>query len=219
MMTGQHSLVADYLQRLQADAVARLPRERADELVADIADHLDEAERRGGEADLRNAIDRLGTPGELVDAAGGETQVVGGPLTEAGAQRSEQPARPDGRGDIAAVVCLAASLVTGVVWPLSVLLLVAGVVLLLMSRRFTVIDKVLGMVAYVVLGGPLLALVLGAAAFRGQSCVQTTTEVGDTSQTCTSAGASPVYGIAVLAAVIAFDVYVTWRLSRRLRRP
>jgi Domain of unknown function (DUF4190)/HAAS len=64
-------LVDDYLRRMDAAASA-LPAHRRDELVSEIRDHLLEGLRRApasGEAAVRNLLERLGPPEEIVAAA------------------------------------------------------------------------------------------------------------------------------------------------------
>jgi uncharacterized membrane protein len=64
-------LVDDYLRRLDAAASA-LPAHRRDELITEIRDHLQEALRQapaGDEAAVRNVLERLGPPEEIVAAA------------------------------------------------------------------------------------------------------------------------------------------------------
>jgi uncharacterized membrane protein len=64
-------LVDDYLRRLDA-AASVLPTHRRDELVAEICGHLNEALRQiaaGDETAVRNVLERLGPPEEIVAAA------------------------------------------------------------------------------------------------------------------------------------------------------
>jgi hypothetical protein len=64
-------LVDDYLRHLDAAASA-LPAHRRDELVSEIRDHLQEALRQapaGDEAAVRDVLERLGSPEEIVAAA------------------------------------------------------------------------------------------------------------------------------------------------------
>ena len=64
-------LVDDYLRRLDAAASA-LPAHRREELVSEIGDHLQEGLRQapaGDEAAVRNMLERLGPPEEIVSAA------------------------------------------------------------------------------------------------------------------------------------------------------
>jgi hypothetical protein len=71
-----HPLVAGYLRSLEGAAKV-LPRRERDELVTEIRMHLDEALPPGAtEADVRNALDALGAPWDIVAAAGGETTAV-----------------------------------------------------------------------------------------------------------------------------------------------
>jgi HAAS len=63
-------LVAEYLQRLEA-AAATLPPGRQSELVAEVREHIDAALQEGGvrdEVHVRNVLERLGTPAEIVAA-------------------------------------------------------------------------------------------------------------------------------------------------------
>jgi hypothetical protein len=64
-------LVDDYLRRLDA-AASRLPADQREELVSEIRDHLQEALRQtpaGDQAAVPNALERLGSPEEIVAAA------------------------------------------------------------------------------------------------------------------------------------------------------
>lgn len=136
-MTTLHTdpLVADYLRRLEA-AAAGLPRQRRTELVAQIREHVDEALRATGspgEADVRNVLERLGPPQEIVDAAG-------------------EPADPPverSRVGALEIVALVALLVPFAGWLL-------GSVLVLVSRAWTSRERVIG------LSLPLLAFLLTA---------------------------------------------------------
>jgi uncharacterized membrane protein len=61
-----HPLVRGYLRELHEN-VRTLPRAHRDELVQQIEEHLDEAIAPGSsEADVRNALDRLGRPEAIV---------------------------------------------------------------------------------------------------------------------------------------------------------
>jgi hypothetical protein len=94
-------LVDDYLRRLAAAASA-LPAQRRDELMSEIRDHLQEALRdapASDEAAVRNVLERLGPPEEIVSAA-----------TEPGS--SDQLAAPFRETNGAAIV----SVLLGVFW-------------------------------------------------------------------------------------------------------
>lgn len=76
MIATAHPLVEGYLRSLEGAAKV-LPRRERDELVAEIRAHLDEAvPPSASEADVRNAIDALGAPWDIVAAAGGEKPTV-----------------------------------------------------------------------------------------------------------------------------------------------
>src|SRR6266702_602019 len=71
MNVHSDELVDDYLRRLDAAASA-LPAHRREELISEIRDHLEEAMRRepaSDEAAVRNVLERLGLPEEIVSAA------------------------------------------------------------------------------------------------------------------------------------------------------
>lgn len=67
-----HPLVADYLARLEAEARV-LPEDRRAELVAEVRGHIDAALAEAGGTDesaVRNVLERLGPPSEIVVEAG-----------------------------------------------------------------------------------------------------------------------------------------------------
>lgn len=149
-MTPMDDLVDDYLERL--DRAARvLPDERRVELVAEIREHVAQARAATGqdEAAARTALDRLGSPEEIV-AAAREDLPPAGPA----APPSYAPA-PRGTGlEVAAVLLLTVgSLVPVVGW-------LVGVVLLWLSSLWRTREKVLG--TLVVPFGPGGLLTFGA---------------------------------------------------------
>ena len=113
-------LVDDYLQRLE-DAAAHLQRSRRAELIAEIRGHIEAALREedaAGEVAVRNVLERLGPPEEIVEAAGPP------PADTAPSQKLE-------------IVALVALLVPFLGW-------VVGVVLVAVSRAWTNRDKLIG---------------------------------------------------------------------------
>ncbi len=218
MMTDreQHALVTDYLARLRAEAALRLPPDRAEELVADIRDHLGEAVPPGaGEAEVRTALDRVGDPRDLVDEAGGSTALPRTPTAV--------PAESN-RLEVAALVCLVASLVLFIAFPVAALLLIAGLVMLLLSKRWTTVDKVLGAVAYAVLGAPALLFAGFGLTFvtYTQGCSQQMDAAGNSTSepVCSSSGGHlpPWLLMTVGVAWLAYQLYVALRLGRGARR-
>lgn len=131
-------IVDDYLRRLE-EAAAHLQRARRVELVAQIREHVDAAlrqEQAAGQADVRNVLERLGAPEEIVEAAerapDGDTSRVG-------------------KLDLAALIALLVPFIG----------LVLGPVLVVISRAWSGRDKLLGiLLAYL----PLLILGLGITA-------------------------------------------------------
>ncbi len=131
-MTTVHTnaLVTAYLRRLE-QAAAPLTRSRRAELVAEIREHIDDAlleDGAAGEAAVRNVLERLGPPEEIVAAAG--------------------PAqRQSGRLELAAMIALAIPFVGWLV----------GVALVGASRAWTGREKAAG-IAIVLLPAIVFAL-------------------------------------------------------------
>lgn len=119
MTTHSNPLVADYLRQLER-ASAPLPRSRRRELLAEIREHIDDALLEAGAADevaVRNVLERLGPPEEIVAAAG---PAVG----------------PTGRAGVLEIVALVALAVPVVGW-------FVGIPLLIVSRAWPARDKVI----------------------------------------------------------------------------
>jgi hypothetical protein len=150
------SLVRDYLGRLHAAGWGLAPARR-DELVAEVSEHIGEALRaehaagNHGEAVVRNVLDRLGPPEEIVRAeTDGQPYGVGGaaPTGYAPYGSAESPAgvaTPYASGslwgpvEIFAVLLLSiGSFVLPVIGP------IIGVVLVWVSARWTRPQKVMG---------------------------------------------------------------------------
>jgi hypothetical protein len=164
MSTDDDQLVEDYLRELR-NAASVLPADRRDELVEEITAHIAEARQSDGSPmAVRNILDRLGDPADIVRAAAdtppGSPAWSGAPGSGAGhlVAAGPQPGRP-GALELAAVLFL---LLGGIVIPF--LGWVIGVVLLWLSPRWTTRDKLLGTLVW---PGGLLApalLVVAAAA-------------------------------------------------------
>lgn len=119
MTTHSNPLVADYLRQLER-ASAPLPRSRRRELLAEIREHIDDALLEAGAADevaVRNVLERLGPPEEIVAAAG---PAVG----------------PTGRAGVLEIVALVALAVPVVGW-------FVGIPVLVVSRAWPARDKVI----------------------------------------------------------------------------
>lgn len=140
MRTVTHPLVEDYLRRLEHEAHV-LPRRDQQELVAEIRTHVETALRTdASEADVRNVLDELGTPTEIVAAA--------------------QPSRPESTRGAREVFAVILILVGGLVLP--VVGWLVGVGLLLSSPLWSGRQKLLGILVWP--GG--LSFVLLVVVFR-----------------------------------------------------
>jgi len=140
-----HTLAEEYLERLDR-AAAHHPRARRRALVDELEAHIVEAlGPEPSEVEVRNVLERLGTPEEIVDA------------------EAPRPApRPRmGTKEWVAVVTLALGMLTfGLGW-------IVGLVLLLASRAWTVADKVVGTVLFAgtIVLVPALSLASGLSPF------------------------------------------------------
>ncbi|MGA4669265.1 HAAS signaling domain-containing protein [Propionibacteriaceae bacterium Y1923] len=209
MTALDHWFVVDYLARLRAEA-QRLPREQADELVADIENHLLDAFEQPPlsgdptEAQILEVLERLGTPAELVDAAGAPPMPP--PMNVAPTKTNR------GRAEAGAAVLLVLAALVFVLWFISIPMWVVGLVLLLVSSRWTPGQRVLGALSW----GTLLPMVwvMGATTAtvttcEGEGC--TPPEVGLTTLNYVAIGFTVVY--------LAFVVWASVRLIRAARQP
>jgi uncharacterized membrane protein len=75
--SARHPLVEDYLHDLERCA-ARLPRHQRDELVEEVREHLDAGLTEAtSDAEIRNLLDSLGTPDEIVEEAAPRSSMEG----------------------------------------------------------------------------------------------------------------------------------------------
>ena len=209
MMTAlDHPLVQDYLQRLHAESV-RLPVDEGRELEAQIREHLLAAlGDEPAETTVREALERLGAPATLVDEA------AGAPGT--GVPAGADPAHDSAWREVGALVLLVGSAFLFWLWPLAVPMWLAGIVLLVLSRRWGVSDKILGAL---VLGLGWVAPVLaGVMTFTVDA--QTCSTGADGAVSCTGGGDGGLSTTNIVAIVltVAFAVLYVWTLVRLARR-
>jgi hypothetical protein len=142
-MEADH-LVDDYLRRLE-HAAAHMQRARRTELVAEIRGHIETAlaqEQATGEAAVRNLLDRLGPPEEIVEAA--------------------EPPPGDRRAGRLEIVALLALILPVIGWMI-------GTILVFASRVWSRRDKLIGALLLLL---PILVLSLPfvAASAGGREC-------------------------------------------------
>lgn len=197
-------LAAAYLRRLRR-AARVLPRARRQELVDEIAEHIAQARasaavpgESGSEA-LRNALERLGEPRDIVAAAGGG----GG-----------QTARPAGL-EVAAVALLLTGGIVGLIIGIPGVIAGwgAGVLLLWVSPRWRWPDKLLGTLVWP--GGFAAVLLLGSLAGSAQVCSGGS---GIATRCSGSAGLPPWLAIPITVVAVAGPILVAIRLLVRARR-
>jgi uncharacterized membrane protein len=151
MMPTTHPLATDYLRRLDA-AAAVLPALDRDELVAQIRDHVDAGLAPDAtEADVRNLLDDLGSPEQIVAAARQENALVN--LLAADVQ-------PPRRIPVFEIVALMV-LVIGFLATPPLIGWIPGAALVLMSRVWTWRDKLIGIALLLV---PLAMLLVWVGA-------------------------------------------------------
>ena len=149
-----------WLARLESEA-AVLPEERRTELRAGVEEYLDDAVRGAGPDAGRaaeRAIAELGSPAALVAEAGGYAVPVAGPLLP-----PDEADAVEGAPwlEVGTVTLLAASVVLALVPATEAFAPVPwffGTLLVLLSRRWGAADKALAVLAFGVLGVPLLLL-------------------------------------------------------------
>jgi hypothetical protein len=254
MSTDDDQIVAEYLQRLGA-AARVLPADRAGQLVEEITHHIAEARAAaataggaaasGGAPSVRNILERLGDPADIVRTAA-ETSfgdapagpLLAGPLpaglaqaTPLGAGHSQAATGRAGALEICAVILL---LIGGIVVP--VVGWVVGVVLLWTSPRWKTGDKVLGTLVWP--GGllaPFALLLFGglAAGSTSGACqggsapapvpIGQAASVTSTAASCTTSGVTApwlitVIAVALLALSVAGPIFTAICLLRRAGR-
>ncbi len=196
-------LAAAYLRRLRRAARA-LPRARRQELIDEIAEHIAQARAagavspEGGPAALREALERLGEPADIVAAAGGAVRA----------------ARPGGL-EAAAVALLLTGGIVGLVAGIPGVIVGwgTGVVLLWVSPRWRWPDKLLGTLMWP--GGLAALLLLGGLATSTQACSGGS---GTATRCSGSPGLPPWLAIPITVAAIAAPILVAIRLLLRARR-
>jgi uncharacterized membrane protein len=198
MMSTTHPLAEHYLRRLE-DSAGVLPRRERDELLAEIRSHLEAGiGPNATEADVRNLLDQLGSPDDIVAAAAPNRTV---------ARR--------GAREAFAVVLLVTGFPPIIGW-------LVGVGLLLSSTLWTARQKLLGILVWpgglLVVGFSVSLVSVG----RGRSCpVPVGGPAGGPSNACTGSGTSPwaiLAAIVIVVAPILVGMYLYRAAGRRAAR-
>jgi uncharacterized membrane protein len=205
--TAMHPLAADYLRRLR-QAGAELPDGRLDDLCAEIESHLAEAIPAGAsDAEALSVIDRLGPPGEIVEA---EQPPAAATIAPSGDTRTWR--------EWAAIILLPlGGFVFGIGW-------IAGVVLLWSSRAWTTRQKVIA--TLIVPGGiaaffPVLVLTAVAAKTRCTNFAQSNGSLVGPRHCVTVGGPSPLHvvlAVVLVACVVIAPILVAIHLARSAGR-
>jgi uncharacterized membrane protein len=207
-MNAQGERVVDeYLQRLER-ALSDVPSARREEIIAEIASHINEAlaeEPDDSEASVRNVLDRVGDPEDIAAEARDRLDI-------------REP-RTSWTDPLAIVLLLVGGFLWLIGW-------VAGVVLLWLSDVWSTRQKLIG--TLVVPGGLLAAFmfVTMPARYTSTSCTTSTVNGIETS-VCQSVGDSAgIFGqglalvvfILLIVGPIATSVYLGRTLMRARRR-
>jgi hypothetical protein len=194
------NLVETYLRRLEAAAAHMQPSRRA-ELVAEIREHIETALRQEdevGEIAVRNVLERLGPPEEIVEAAE--------PPTEPGWSRA--------RAGALEIVALVSLLVPVLGW-------LVGIVLVAVSRAWSNREKALG-ITLALLPLVLPLLVVMASAGGSEEMVPVEPQPGSGGLPEAGETSDPNYVVVLVLALLAglpSALYLGWRLGRPAAPP
>jgi uncharacterized membrane protein len=198
---ARHPLVEDYLKRLWAEA-ARLPVDQARELVADIDEHLDVAlTQDASEAEVRNVLERLGTPRELVSEAGAPTQ-----------EQRRSPVSP-----VAAIWFLVVAELTFILFPIAAVFWVVGLIFTFRATVWSQREKLLGLLVLGT-GFPAAFFLMGVSIFAVSGCSQVYDNGRLVQDTCSGVDPATVVAWAVTLGYLALQAFTIWRLTRSARR-
>ena len=159
-------IVDDYLHRLDK-AAAALPPERRSELLAEIRAHVDEALRAAdvtNEVEVRNVLEALGSPEEIVSAA------ADAPVTPV-----NPTDRPVLRNRLAVAALLALALgpfVMGIVQLPGIVLVLAGLILVSGSPAWSARDKRVGLLLLPLIPPTLLLIWSVITALKGEPATE-----------------------------------------------
>jgi hypothetical protein len=187
--------VRDYLDRLRAEG-RQLPTDRLDEVVDDVRAHVHEAVAAGTAAGLdpslsaRNALQRLGSPAEIVRA---EVEQSGVTITApvVGSDAMSRYGEP-----VAIFLLVFGGFIFLLGWPL-------GVGLLWVSRTWRLREKLLG--TFVWPFGYLSILLVGGLVTSTEVCTGSSTSGARDTTTCTGGPPYPdwVGGLIFVVALVA----------------
>ena len=157
------ALIADYLRRLRA-ASWPLPAARRVELTGEVAEHIDAALADAGardEVSVRNVLERLGAPEEIVAGEADMPASGGSPLAAAPTTPGAESVRSWGAIEILAILFLTlGSVFLPFIGP------IVGLLFLWASRLWSTREKTLGTIIVVVLLTlPVLVAIAGRLLF------------------------------------------------------
>jgi uncharacterized membrane protein len=158
------ALIRDYLNRLDA-AAAALPVDRRGELANDVRDHIDAALDDAGSRDevtVRNVLERLGPPEEIVSAEGPDAAAGPGSAAAVAAV-----ARTGVLSSIGAMEIVALLLLTVGAFLLPIVGPLIGLLFVWLSNAWTVRQKIIATAIVVVLFVLPIVLLVGVGSGSG----------------------------------------------------
>ena len=203
MTSDADRLVDDYLEEL-GNNLTGVPRARRRELLDEISGHIAEARSAldaDSEVEVRNLLERLGDPAEIVAE-----------------ERSRSGVAPRRAGPIE-ILALIGLLVGGFVFVIGWFV---GLVLLWVSDAWTTGEKLVG--TLLVPGGlaTTFFVLMGVGTGSGEACVgQSDPATGAFVETCTGGPSTlrVALGIAFSVFLLVAPFFTTVFLARRMRRP
>lgn len=201
MTMTRDSAVDEYLDRLE-QSLSQLPPLRRREIMSDIEEHLEatlmELEPDASEAEVLNALDRVGDPEDIANEARERFEI--------------RSARPSWTDPLALVLLLVGGFLWLVGW-------VAGVVLLWLSDVWSTRDKIIG--TLLVPGGlalPVYLLLVGLYTVR-TTCGFETRPDGTTLTVCQGGTGGPsMLKVALFVLSLVGPIASSIYLGRKLRR-
>ena len=171
--------------------------------MADIDEHVDVAlSRDASEAEVRNVLERLGTPAELVAAAGPPPPAL----------ETRSFASPAG-----AIICLVAAEILCLLLPVSVPLWIVGLVMMARAQVWTERQKWLGFVA-LGSGLPVAFVFLAVSTFAVRTCSQVIENGVVVQDSCGGFDWVALVAWVVTLGYLALQGFTVWLLVRAARR-
>ncbi len=220
MTTTLPPLATAWLDRVDRMATS-LPHDRRAELLADLREHLDNAlPSDAGPDRVREVLDRMGDPADIVAAAADDLPLVPPPPPHAPtapvvAARRDRIDAPE----IATLVLLVLSGLLLFLVPLAAVAWVVAVVLLVTRDRWVGVENLVALL--VPFGFAVPWVIVAVAGVAGATCVTESSSdaLGDLTETTTcGGGGATLAGIAATVALVVVLAAAVWAVAWLVRR-